>query len=47
MDELNRIALLQENRVAINTNEAACQLGRKPQTLRKWACREVLPSLAF
>jgi len=40
MDELNRIALLQDNRVAINTNEAAFQLGRKPQTLRKWACRE-------
>jgi hypothetical protein len=33
-------ALVRENRTAINTNEAAFHLGRKPQTLRKWACLE-------
>lgn len=33
-------ALVRENRIAINTNEAAFHLGRKPQTLRKWACLE-------
>ena len=29
-----------ENRTAIDTNAAAFHLGRKPQTLRKWACHE-------
>ena len=29
-----------ETRTAISTNEAAFHLGRKPQTLRKWACYE-------
>lgn len=29
-----------EARSAISTNEAAFHLGRKPQTLRKWACYE-------
>lgn len=33
-------ALLHENRTAIDTNAAAFHLGRKPQTLRKWACHE-------
>lgn len=33
-------ALAQENRSVISTNEAAFHLGRKPQTLRKWACYE-------
>ncbi|MGK5008793.1 DNA-binding protein [Janthinobacterium sp. MDB2-8] len=33
-------ALLRENRTVIDTNEAAFHLGRKPQTLRKWACHE-------
>lgn len=32
--------LAHENRIAISTNEAAFHLGRKPQTLRKWACHE-------
>lgn len=32
--------LLHENRTALNTNEAAFHLGRRPQTLRKWACHE-------
>ena len=32
--------LVRENRTAIDTNEAAFHLGRKPQTLRKWACYE-------
>jgi hypothetical protein len=29
-----------ENRTVIDTNAAAFHLGRKPQTLRKWACFE-------
>lgn len=33
-------ALLRENRTVIDTNAAAFHLGRKPQTLRKWACHE-------
>lgn len=33
-------ALVRENRTVIDTNEAAFHLGRKPQTLRKWACQE-------
>lgn len=33
-------ALIRENRTVIDTNEAAFHLGRKPQTLRKWACHE-------
>lgn len=33
-------ALWRENRSVIDTNEAAFHLGRKPQTLRKWACHE-------
>ena len=33
-------SLVRENRTAIDTNEAAFHLGRKPQTLRKWACYE-------
>jgi hypothetical protein len=33
-------ALVHENRTAIDTNAAAFHLGRKPQTLRKWACHE-------
>lgn len=33
-------ALVLENRTAIDTNAAAFHLGRKPQTLRKWACHE-------
>lgn len=32
--------LWRENRTVIDTNEAAFHLGRKPQTLRKWACHE-------
>lgn len=32
--------LARENRSVIDTNEAAFHLGRKPQTLRKWACHE-------
>ena len=33
-------ALARENRTVIDTNAAAFHLGRKPQTLRKWACHE-------
>lgn len=40
MNESKYIAPLQENRIAISTNEAAFYLGRKPQTLRKWASLE-------
>lgn len=32
--------LVLENRTVISTNEAAFHLGRKPQTLRKWAVYE-------
>lgn len=34
------VSLVLENRTAIDTNAAAFHLGRKPQTLRKWACHE-------
>lgn len=40
MNESKYIAPLQENRIAISTSEAAFYLGRKPQTLRKWASLE-------
>lgn len=33
-------ALAIESRSVIDTNAAAFHLGRKPQTLRKWACHE-------
>jgi hypothetical protein len=36
-------ALWRENRTVIDTNEAAFHLGRKPQTLRKWAVYESGP----
>ncbi len=38
--ETQCVALQYENRTAIDTNAAAFHLGRKPQTLRKWACHE-------
>jgi len=38
MDETQYTALERETRTVINTDEAAFHLGRKPQTLRKWAC---------
>lgn len=38
--EAKFIALADETRIAINTDAAAFHLGRKPQTLRKWACFE-------
>jgi hypothetical protein len=34
------LPLVQQVRTAIDTNEAAFHLGRKPQTLRKWACND-------
>jgi hypothetical protein len=34
------LPLVQQVRTTIDTNEAAFHLGRKPQTLRKWACHE-------
>lgn len=34
------IPLAQETRTVVDTNTAAFHLGRKPQTLRKWACHE-------
>lgn len=36
-------ALVRETRTVIDTNEAAFHLGRKPQTLRKWAVYESGP----
>ena len=36
--EAKIIALAEEMRSAINTNEAAFHLNRTPQTLRTWAC---------
>lgn len=30
-------------RTTYTTNEAASQLNRKPQTLRKWACYQIGP----
>jgi hypothetical protein len=38
--ETHYTALVRETRTVIDTNEAAFHLGRKPQTLRKWACHE-------
>ena len=38
--EAKIIALAEEMRSAISSNEAAFHLGRSPQTLRKWACYE-------
>lgn len=38
--ETNYPALIHENRTAIDTDAAAFYLGRKAQTLRKWACLE-------
>lgn len=38
--ETNYTALVRETRTVIDTNAAAFHLGRKPQTLRKWACHE-------
>ena len=35
--------LHQEVRTTISTAEAACHLGRAPQTLRIWACHESGP----
>ena len=36
-------ALVCETRTVISTNEAAFHLGRKPQTMRKWAVYESGP----
>lgn len=33
-------SLALETRTVIDTNAAAFHLGRRPQTLRKWACHE-------
>lgn len=38
--ETNYTTLVHETRTIIDTNAAAFHLGRKPQTLRKWACHE-------
>lgn len=35
-----RTPLDQERRAAIPTEDAAFHLGRRPQTLRAWACKE-------
>lgn len=37
------VALDRETRTVIDTSEAAFHLGRKPQTLRKWAAYETGP----
>lgn len=34
------VPLASETRLAITTAEAASHLGRQPQTLRGWACKE-------
>lgn len=34
------VSLNNERRAVLDTNEAAFHLGRRPQTLRKWACLE-------
>jgi hypothetical protein len=34
------VSLDNEPRAVLDTNEAAFHLGRRPQTLRKWACHE-------
>jgi hypothetical protein len=34
------VSLVSERRAVLDTNEAAFHLGRRPQTLRKWACLE-------
>jgi hypothetical protein len=34
------VSLSTEIRTTVSTDEAAFHLGRKPQTLRKWACYE-------
>jgi len=36
-------ALSNENRAVLSTKEAAYHLGRRPQTLLKWACYEAGP----
>lgn len=41
--ETQYTALVRETRTVIDTNEAAFHLGRKPQTLRKWAVYESGP----
>lgn len=41
--EAQHTALVRETRTVIDTNEAAFHLGRKPQTLRKWAVYESGP----
>jgi hypothetical protein len=35
--------LERETRAAVNTETAAFHLGREPQTLRAWACKETGP----
>jgi hypothetical protein len=37
------IPLQREARSVIPTSEAAAHLGRSPQTLRLWACKEIGP----
>jgi hypothetical protein len=39
-NETQYTSLVRENRTVIDTNAAAFHLGRKPQTLRKWASYE-------
>lgn len=39
-DPAHLLPLAAEPRVLLNTAEAAAHLGRKPQTLRGWACAE-------
>jgi hypothetical protein len=41
--ETQYTALAHETRTVIDTNEAAFHLGRRPQTLRKWAVYESGP----
>lgn len=39
-DHQSLVPLARETRAAVTTAEAAAHLGRSPQTLRLWACRE-------
>jgi hypothetical protein len=43
MPKLKATALKNETRLAVTTKEAARLLGRRPQTLRKWACYDEGP----
>lgn len=45
--DIQPVALDRETRAALNTQEAAFHLNRRPQTLRLWACLENGPVRAI